>query len=85
MFEDSCVFTVEPNYILKARSRTMGSSTTRRLGGSHNDRQEHRRLAIPEFNLRDENPPSELLHIVQLIYVSWIKFHFSLTYSVSLI
>ena len=85
MFEDSCVFTVEPNYILKARSRTMGSATTRRLGGSHNDKQERRRLAIPEFNLRDENPPSELLHIVQLIYVSWIKFHFSLTYSVSLI
>ena len=69
MFEDSCVFTVEPNYILRARAHTTSSATTRcvryvtkHLGDSHgDDKQEIHKLAIPKFNLRYENPPSKLL------------------------
>jgi len=54
MFEDDCVFTVEPNYIVRARGRT----TAKRLGDNSGvGMEEHRRrLGIPEFNLRDENP-----------------------------
>lgn len=62
MFEDPCVFTVEPNYIVRARGR----STVRGEGGAAKGEEEEavvgedvqRRLAIPEFNLKDENPPS---------------------------
>lgn len=55
MFEDDCVFTVEPNYIVRARGRT-----TKRIGADVTFKKEvhARRLAIPEFNLQDENPPN---------------------------
>jgi len=55
MFADDCVFTVEPNYIVRARGRT-----TKRVGADVTFMKEDhdRRLAIPEFNLKDENPPN---------------------------
>lgn len=56
MFADNCVFTVEPNFKVRARGTTTGEH--RRLGSSAHD-QEQRRLAIPEFNLK-EVPASEL-------------------------
>jgi len=46
---DPCVFTVEPNYVLESRSA--------RLGVPPEEEPHHRRrLAIPEFNLRDDAP-----------------------------
>jgi len=50
MFEDDCVFTVEPNYIVRARGRATTDNVKQQ--------QRLRRLAIPEFNLKDENPSS---------------------------
>lgn len=59
MFKDNCVFTVEPNYVVRARG-IWNRGTTKRLGDSHlyESSERHRNLAIPEFNLRDENPPN---------------------------
>lgn len=50
MNEDPCTFTVEPNYYVSMR----GKRTTENLRVDKS----HRRLAIPEFNLRDETPPN---------------------------
>ena len=58
MVGDACVFTVEPNYVVRAR----GLATTKKrkaLTGEASKRT--RKLAIPEFNLRDDNPPSKYL------------------------
>lgn len=59
MFADGCTFTVEPNYVVKARGRT----TKRRLRDpdmkeARANHEKGRKLAIPEFNLKDEEPPS---------------------------
>jgi len=65
MFGDDCVFTVEPNYVVKARgitgnNRGAASITKKRLGDSNlgESSEKERNLAIPEFNLRDESPPN---------------------------
>lgn len=63
MLEDPCVFAVEPNYYVRARE-SRGSSFTSVPYYNNNEQNGevgaagHRRLAIPEFNLRDENPPN---------------------------
>lgn len=65
MMADDCVFTVEPNYVVRARGRTTrlrGGGRTAMPARKDNGRrklreeQDRRRLAVPEFNLRDENP-----------------------------
>lgn len=59
MFEDPCTYTVEPNYVVKARG--FRNFLTRR---DTHDNEGNRKLAIPEFNLRDENPTSKFNHNV---------------------
>lgn len=57
MFEDKCVFTVETNYVVRARGVT---TTTRALDG---EEQRRRRLAIPEFNLKERNVASKSIRL----------------------
>lgn len=54
MMGDACVFAVEPNYVVRARGRTTKRRTQDLKGKT--EEEEHRKLAIPEFNLMDENP-----------------------------
>jgi hypothetical protein len=90
MFGDDCVFTVEPNYVVKARgitgnNRGAASITKKRLGDSNlgESSEKERNLAIPEFNLRDESPPSKLYYCMHdmyrynLLHVFQLKPHIS--------
>jgi len=55
MSDDPCVFTVEPNYVVRARGLT---TTKKRKALTGEPSKRTRKLAIPEFNLRDTNPPN---------------------------
>ena len=58
------MFTVEPNYVVKARGLT---TTKKRKALTGESSAADRKLAIPEFNLRDDNPPSTYLICINLL------------------
>lgn len=64
MLDDNCVFTVEPSYIVRARGTTTNHlRASGNEGGDPQEEQQGRRLAIPEFNLK-ETPRSKLNLVV---------------------